>query len=77
MTNAEKFKEIFKEFATEVWSFSEKDFLTWLNTEYVEPTTKNDLLIELNQSAYSQGYADGVRSVNICPYCGEYIGEEE
>lgn len=37
MTNAEKFQEIFKKFATEVWAFPEKDFLTWLNAEYSEP----------------------------------------
>ena len=42
MTNGEKFKEIFKEFATEVWAFPEKDFLTWLNAEYKEPTAKNE-----------------------------------
>ena len=39
MTNAEKFQEIFKKFATEVWAFPEKDFLTWLNAEYKESTT--------------------------------------
>jgi DNA-directed RNA polymerase specialized sigma subunit len=44
MTNAEKFQEIFKKFATEVWAFPEKDFLTWLNAEYKEPATKNDLV---------------------------------
>ena len=37
-----------------------------------EPATKNDL-----DEAYNKGYADGVNSVNICPYCGEYIGEEK
>ena len=48
-----------------------------------DPTTKNDLGVEEVTAlaewttAYSQGYADGVKSVNICPYCGEYIGEEE
>jgi hypothetical protein len=46
MTNAEKFQEIFKKFATEVWAFPEKDFLTWLNSEYKEPTTKNDLGVD-------------------------------
>ena len=46
MNNAEKFKEIFKEFATEVWAFPEKDFLTWLNAEYKEPTNKNDLGVD-------------------------------
>ena len=34
-----------------------------------EPTTKEE--------AYNKGYEDGVKSVNICPHCGEYIGEEE
>lgn len=48
-----------------------------------DPTTKKDLGVEEVTAlaewttAYSQGYADGVKSVNICPYCGEYIGEEE
>ena len=42
MTNAKKFQEIFKKFATEVWAFPEKDFLTWLNAEYKEPATKNE-----------------------------------
>lgn len=37
-----------------------------------EPTTKNDL-----KEVYNKGYEDGVKSVNICPYCGEYIGEED
>ena len=29
------------------------------------------------EEAYNKGYEDGVKSINICPYCGEYIGEEE
>lgn len=31
MTNAERFKQLFGLYATEVWSMSEKEFLTWLN----------------------------------------------
>ena len=46
MTNAEKFRKIFKKFATEVWAFPEKDFLTWLNAEYKEPTTKNNVGVD-------------------------------
>lgn len=38
MTNAEKFGQIFGLYATELWSKSEKDFLTWLNIEYVPDT---------------------------------------
>jgi hypothetical protein len=31
MTNADKFKNIFGLYATELWSMPEKDFLKWLN----------------------------------------------
>jgi hypothetical protein len=34
-------------------------------------------LTKASEDAYNKGYADGVKSVNICPHCGEYIGEEE
>jgi len=34
-------------------------------------------LRKASEEAYNKGYADGVKSVNICPHCGEYIGEEE
>ena len=33
MTNADKFKNIFELYATELWSMPEKDFLKWLNSE--------------------------------------------
>jgi hypothetical protein len=33
-------------------------------------------LTKASEDAYNKGYADGVKSVNICPHCGEYIGEE-
>jgi len=33
MTNADKFKDIFGLYATELWSMPEKDFLKWLNSE--------------------------------------------
>lgn len=79
MTNGEKIKEIFPNGVltsggnnSYYWG---KDILVsknWWNTEYKKPTTKNDL-----EEAYNKGYEDGVKSVNICPYCGEYIGEEE
>ena len=65
MTNAEKFQEIFKEFATEVWAFPEKDFLTWLNTEYKEPTTKNDDLALI----HTEGLDEEIR----CTMCTNYM----
>lgn len=32
MTNAERFKQVFGLYATELWEKSEKEFLEWLNT---------------------------------------------
>lgn len=40
MTNADRFKQVFGLFATEVWAFSEKEFLNWLNQEPPELTVK-------------------------------------
>ena len=45
------------------------EFRQWVEALEQEPTTKEE--------AYNKGYEDGVKSVNICPHCGEYIGEEE
>ena len=39
ITNAEKFKEIFGIYATEMWAMPEHDFLEWLNTETKKKTT--------------------------------------
>lgn len=36
MTNADKFKEIFNCYATELWALPENEFLIWLNNEYNE-----------------------------------------
>ena len=39
MNNADKFKQIFDLYATELWAMSEKDFLAWLNAESDVPGT--------------------------------------
>lgn len=39
MTNCEKFKQIFDLTATELWAKNEEDFLTWINSEYHQPST--------------------------------------
>ena len=40
MTNADKFKEVFDIYATELWAMPEADFLKWLNTDRkTEPQT--------------------------------------
>lgn len=36
MNNAEKFKQIFDLYATELWAMSEEKFLEWLNAEALE-----------------------------------------
>lgn len=33
MTNADKFKQTFGQYATEIWSLPETDFLKWLNSD--------------------------------------------
>lgn len=33
MTNAQKFRETFGIYATEMWAMSEQDFLKWLNAD--------------------------------------------
>ena len=40
MRNAEKFKEIFGLYSTELWAKPEKEFLEWANKEYVSPNKK-------------------------------------
>lgn len=37
MKNADKFKDVFGLYATELWSMPEGEFLRWLNSEYTEP----------------------------------------
>lgn len=36
MTNAEKFKQLFGIYATELWAMPEEKFLEWLNAEELE-----------------------------------------
>ena len=52
MINAEKFKEIFGCYATEIWSMPENEFLDWLNSEYqylAEPKKMSDLISKMKQ----------------------------
>ena len=34
-TNADKFREVFGEFVTYIWSMQEEEFFKWLNAEYI------------------------------------------
>ena len=52
MINAEKFKEIFGCYATEIWSMPENEFLDWLNSEYqylAEPKKMSNLISKMEQ----------------------------
>lgn len=62
MTNAEKFQEIFIKFATEVWAFPEKDFLTWLNAEYEESTIRNCFGCKYSKDNHNSG-------TEVCHLC--------
>lgn len=41
MTNAEKFKQLFGIYATELWAMPEEKFLEWLNAEALEKQEVN------------------------------------
>lgn len=70
MTNADKFKNIFELYATELWSMPEKDFLKWLNSEAM-----NCSEIPNNSDTISRQQAiDAIR--NMCEECdSSYCGE--
>lgn len=40
MTNADKFKQLFGIYATELWAMPESDFLKWLNEEVPNKATE-------------------------------------
>lgn len=40
MTNADKFKQLFGIYATELWAMPENDFLEWLNKDVSNRTTE-------------------------------------
>ena len=65
MTNADKFKNIFGLYATELWSMPEKDFLKWLNSEAM-----NCSEFPNNSDTISRQAA-----IDIVVFeCGEWIG---
>ena len=66
MTNADRFQQVFGLYATEVWAFSEKEFLKWINEEPPELTvkalTKGKWLPD-NNNYYEERF--------ICSVCGK------
>lgn len=49
MTNADKFKETFDIYATELWAMSEADFIKWLNADH---KTKQTDLVRCGECAW-------------------------
>ena len=70
MTNAEKFKNIFGLYATELWAKSEKGFLKWLNTETQETYCENLVdrqaaIDELTRFITPHDNGDGTMTIGI------------
>ena len=42
MTNADKFREVFGIYATEIWAKPENEFLKWLNTDFARDIEMSD-----------------------------------
>lgn len=55
MTNADKFKEIFGLYATELWVMLEVDFLKWLNADYTtELQTKRGRAMKMTPKEFAE-----------------------
>ena len=79
MTNADKFKQIFGIYATELWAKPEKEFLEWLNYEtdgerkkgYWEYKMYDEKTgIDNHYFCSVCGYPQGQIAVNFCACCG-------
>ena len=67
MTNAEKFKQLFGIYATELWAMPEEKFLEWLNAEAGQdwipvterlPEVNRDVLLSSNMGNVYAGHRD-------------------
>ena len=54
MNNAEKFKQLFGIYATELWAMPEEKFLEWLNAEALEKQ-EQDRWIPVTEKGESDG----------------------
>ena len=77
MRNAEKFKEVFGLFSTELWTKTEKEFLEWANKEYVSPNKKLITCCRCFHKYYTKDipkYAPNDKLyywTAVCPRCGQ------
>lgn len=88
MTNAAKFNEVFRLFASEIWAMPESDFLLWLNEEYNGEerktgkwivTSRNGILCsECKSGTRKMPMLLGNPLYKFCPFCGAKVeGVEE
>lgn len=60
MTNADKFKQMFGLYATELWSKTEVEFLAWLNSDFSSSEIPNSSDCISRQTAIDATYAETV-----------------
>lgn len=89
MTNADKFKNIFGLYATELWSMPEKDFLKWLNSKVVNCSEIPNNSDTISRQAAIDKFIDELEEIfsdirerevddsvcGLCEYDGAYIGQ--
>ena len=69
MNNAEKFKQLFGIYATELWAIPEEKFLEWLNAEALEKQETAKIVV-----GKSKG---GVTLWHECSKCGESVDAKD
>jgi protein-arginine kinase activator protein McsA len=74
MTNADKFKEVFGIYATELWAMPEADFLKWLNTDRKTEPNNSEIPNNCDTCKYGE---DKHRYAHICNECGVGINNYE
>lgn len=80
MTNAEKFKQLFGIYATELWAMPEEKFLEWLNAEALEKQEQTKEAIPHRNYQYLSDYwcecgwhLGKKGDVKFCADCGRRI----
>lgn len=91
MTNADRFKQVFDRYATEIWALSEKEFLKWLNAKAVnvKPVIKGKWIYKdfnwhcskCDGTPKTAGYTGSPKFIRdyfkFCPNCGADMREVE